>query len=165
MTTRTFRQQGLAFGPGPGTANITAKIDNVVVYQGPVTTETTMPSLPDLEYTVTNTLFSWTANVDFSGNQVIDVTIDDSATLLLAELESNYVLLESDTGNIGSSGPDGFLAFNYTQFGNTYINGSLREVTANAHSDLPGMWWWTVPAGGNFVENITIDAGQDVTPA
>lgn len=163
MTTRTFKQYGIAFGVQP--ANITAKIDNVVVYSGPVTTvNEAFPELPDPAYDVTNELFSWTADVNMSGPQVIDINVDGASQLLVAQLSANYTSISNVAANVVnvSSGPNVYVDFSYTQFGNTYINGQLQDVN---RGDLTGMWWWTVPAGGNFVENITIVAGQDDTPA
>lgn len=161
MTTRTFKQMGLAYGSQP--ANITAKLNNVVVYSGPITTvDGPFPELPNLEFAVSNELFSWTADVNFSGPQVIDVAIDNNATLLVAQLEANYTPIANVSANISvgviSSGPDGYVGFSYTQFGNTYINGELQEVV---HGDLTGQWWWAIPANGEFVENITVEPGLE----
>jgi hypothetical protein len=154
MTTRTFQQLGLAFGAQ--TANITAKINDAVVYQGPVTTlNEPFPTLPNINYIVTNELFSWTADVTSSGPLILEITIDQNANLLIAELEANY----SRVGNVGnsrSSGADGYVGLVYSQFGNTYINDQLQSVT---HGDLTGQWWWKLPNNGTFVENITIEPG------
>jgi len=155
MTTRTFKQYGVAFGSS--TANITAKINDVVIYEGPVTTlDESFPSLPDQNYTIDNVLFSWTADVNFSGSQDLEITTD--GLLLLGVLNRNYTPILNDVGNIISSGPDQFVSFQSTSFGNTYINESLQSVT---HGDLPGMWWWTIPADGTFVENFTVDPGKE----
>jgi len=161
MTTRTFKQMGIAYGSQP--ANITAKIDNVVVYSGPVTTiNEPFPELPNLEFSVSNQLFSWTANVNFSGSQVISLSVDGNVDLLLAQLSANYTPIANATGNVTgnaiSSGPDGYVNFQSRQFGNTYINGELQSVT---HGDLPGMWWWRIPSPSEFVENITIETGVE----
>jgi hypothetical protein len=154
MTTRTFRQTGVAFGATP--VNITAKIDNVVVYEGPVQTlNEPFPVLPNLSYTVTNTLFSWTANVDFTGNQILEVSTD--GPILLAQLNANYTPV-GNVGNVVSSGPDNYIGFRYNQFGNTYINDTLQTVS---HGDLPGMWWWQLQPGDTFVENMTINPGLE----
>lgn len=154
MTTRTFKQNGIAFGTTP--VNITAKIDNVVVYEGTVETlDGFFPVLPNEEYTVTNTLFSWTTDVDFTGTQIIEVST--SGTLLLATLTANYSPI-ANTGDVISSGADGFVDFRYNQFGNTYINEALQTVT---HGDLVGMWWWELQAGDTFVENVTIEPGLE----
>jgi hypothetical protein len=154
MTTRTFKQNGIAFGPTP--VNITAKIDNVVVYEGTVETlDESLPVLPNPAYTVTNTLFSWTTDVAFSGNAVLEITTDGN--VLLASTSSNYTPF-TENGNIYSSGANNFIAFTSGQFGNTYINDSLQTVS---HGDLPGMWWWQLQPSDTFVENITINPGLE----
>lgn len=160
MTTRTFKQFGVAFGSQ--TANITAKIDNNVVYQGPVTTlNETLPTLPNLEYNVSNELFTWTADVNYSGPQVMEISIDSNAALLLAELQANYTPV-GNVGNVTSSGANGYIALNYTQFGNTYINNTLVPSSSIDHSGLyVGQWWFQVPNGGNFIENFTIEPGLE----
>jgi hypothetical protein len=161
MTVRTFKQLGVAFGSQP--ANITAKIDNVIVYQGPVTTlNESFPALPNLSYPVTNELFSWTVpDVTFSGNLVMEISIDNNATLLIAELQGNYTVVQSDPpttpATYVSSGPDGFVVAQWSQFGNTYVNGSLQTVD-HANS-LDGMWWWRLAPGGTFVENFNVTEG------
>lgn len=154
MTTRTFKQNGIAFGPAP--VNITAKIDNVVVYEGTVETlNESFPVLPNPAYTVTNTLFSWTTDVAFSGNNVLEITTDGD--LLLARLQGNYTPF-TENGNTYSTGADNFIGFTAEQFGNTYINDSLQTVS---HGDLPGMWWWKLQSNDTFVENITISPGLE----
>jgi len=157
MTTRTFKQLGVAFGTEP--ANITAKIDNVVVYQGPVTTlNESFPDLPNLSYVVTNELFSWTADIAFSGPQLLEIDVDGSVTLLITEIQANYTPSEYQ-GNIISSGANTYVPFTYTQFGNTYINETLQSGVT--HDTLDGQWWWPIPPAGTFVENITITPGLE----
>lgn len=155
MITRTFRQKGTAFGSAPG--NITAKVDNVVVYQGPVVTlDQPFPTLPNLEYQTSTVLFSWTANVNFEGTQVIEISTDSN--LLLCEIEQNYA--GTINGNtVVSSGPDEFRSLRWTQFGNTYINEVLQSSNAINHESLDGQWWWRLPANSVFVENINILPG------
>lgn len=154
MTTRTFKQNGIAFGPTP--VNITAKIDNVVVYEGTVETlNESFPVLPNSAYTVTNTLFSWTSDVAFSGPAVLEITVDGE--VLLASTSANYTPF-TENGNVYSTGANTFISFTPSQFGNTYINDTLQSVT---HGDLPGMWWWQLQPGDIFVENVTINPGLE----
>lgn len=160
MTTRTFKQMGVAFGTQD--LEITAKVDNVVVYQGTVVTlNEPLPQLPNLEYSVTNELFSWTADVEFSGPQVIEITVGNDAQLLVAELTANYSRMAGNTANTYiSSGPDNYITFGWQQFGNTYINGVLQSSQTINHAELTGPWWWKLPAGSEFVENITVTPGS-----
>lgn len=159
MTTRTFKQYGIAFGNQP--LEITAKVDNVVVYQGPITTlNEPFPELPNSNYSVTNELFSWTADTGFSGTQVIEITVGNGAELLVADLEANYSRAPGNTANsVISSGPDNYMIFKWEQFGNTYINGALVDSQTIDHSSLSGMWWWNLAPGSEFVENITVTPG------
>lgn len=159
MTTRTFRQKGIAFGNE--TANITAKIDNVVVYQGSVTTlNEPYPALPNLDYQVDNELFSWTADVAFSGPQVIEITTSGNSILLITALDQNYCPIAN--GNvIVSSGANGFMDLKWEQFGNTYINGVLQSSGTINHDTLGGQWWWKIAPNSSFVENVSIEPGQD----
>jgi hypothetical protein len=161
MTTRTFKQMGIAFGNQP--LEITAKVDNVVVYTGTVVTSNEpAPELPDINYSVTNELFSWTADVNFTGPQVIEITVGQSAELLVAQLTANYSPVPNvAAGTYISSGPDNYVTFNWQQFGNTYINGTLQNVESINHNELPGMWWWKLAPGAEFVENVTIEAGLE----
>lgn len=159
MYPRTFKQMGIAFGSQP--LEITAKVDNVVVYQGTVVTlNEPAPSLPNPEYSVTNELFSWTAPVNFEGPQVIEIIVGNGAELLVADLTANYTPLPGDVANtIVSSGADGFEIFRWEQFGNTYINGVLQEADSINHSELTGPWWWVLAPGSDFVENINVAKG------
>ena len=160
MTTRTFKQFGIAFGSQ--TANITAKIDDAVVYQGPVTTlDESYPSLPNLDYVVSNELFTWTANVDFSGPQTLEISIDENAVLLVADIQANYTPI-GNVSNVQSSGANVYVGFAYNQFGNTYINGELVPSSGINHSEpYNGQWWFQVPSNGNFVENFTVEPGLE----
>jgi hypothetical protein len=157
MTTRTFKQLGQAYGSQ--TANITAKINDVVIYQGPVTTlDESFPALPNLDVKVSNALFTWTANVDFSGSQTMEISIDSNASLLIADIVANYNPTVN-VGNVISSGPNVYQTFSYTQFGNTYINGTLYPSLNISHDPLSGAWWFTLPSDGTFIENYTIEPG------
>jgi hypothetical protein len=157
MTTRTFKQMGIAFGDQQ--VEIVAKIDNVVVYQGPVTTlNEAFPALPDTNYTINNELFSWTADVSFTGEQVIEIQATGQSTLLVADLRANYSLI-ANGNTIVSSGETGFMGFPYQQFGNTYINGTYIQPDTINHDSLLGQWWWPIPPNGNFVEHVNITAG------
>jgi hypothetical protein len=157
MTTRTFKQLGIAYGSQP--ANVTAKLNNVVVYEGPVTTlNEPFPDLPNTDFAVTNEIFTWTANVDFSGNQEITLTIDNSAELLVTQLKANFTPVANGNATI-SSGANVFVGFPTEQFGNTYVNGVLQEVVHTP--ELEGQWWWQIPASGEFIENVTIEPGLE----
>ena len=163
MTTRTIKQLGIAYGAEP--ANITAKIDNVVVYQGTVNTlNAPFPNLPDLNYTVSNELFSWTTDVNFTGPQTLEIDIDGNVNLLVADIVANYTPIQqvsNTTGNISivSSGPDGFVGFSWPAFGNTYVDGGFVPADGINHDPLAGQWWF-VPTV-SFVESFTVPQGLE----
>ena len=134
MTVRTIQQYGLAYGSE--TLVITAKVDGSVVYSGPVTTvNEPRPSLPNRSFTVDNVLFSYTVpDVSWTGSQVLEITLETNANLIVAELSANYTSIPGPIGpgnvpgpNI-SSGANGFIALQWEQFGNTYINNTLQTV-------------------------------------
>lgn len=167
MTTRTFRQLGIGFGSQP--ANITAKINNVVVYQGPVTTlDEPFPALPNLDYTITNVLFSWTNDVTYTGPSVVEIQTDGNSNLQVAELEANYTAIPNPAfvnanttpgvANVISSGPDGFVDLNSLQIGNIYVNGVLQTVD---YSQLNGQYWWQLSSSGTVEINATITPGLE----
>ena len=159
MTTRTFRQMGIGFGPQP--ANITAKINNVVVYQGPVTTlDQSFPVLPNLDYTVTNVLFSWTDDVTYAGPAVIEIQVDADSDLLVAEINANYTVITNPANaqSYISSGPDGFIDLQASQIGNVYLGGSLQTIDHTA--PLSGQYWWELTVPDTIEINATINPGK-----
>lgn len=167
MTTRTFRQLGIGFGSQP--ANITAKINNVVVYQGPVTTlNEPFPVLPNIDYTVTNVLFSWTDEVTYSGPAVVEIQVDDNSDLLVTEIDANYTAIPNPAfvdanttpgiANVISSGANVFAPLQ-NQIGNIYLDGVLQTV--NHTSPLGGQWWWELTVPDTIEINATITPGLE----
>ena len=155
MTTRTFKQYGIAFGEQP--IEIVAKIDNTVVYQGPVTTlNQPVPYLPDLDFQVDNELFSWTSDVSVTGEKIIEIQVTGQALLVVAELKANW----SRMSNVNvSSGPNNFVGFNSSQFGNAYINGIGMQPNTTDYDSLGGQWWWPIPPNGNLIQHVNIPVG------
>jgi len=167
MTTRTFRQMGIGFGSQP--ANITAKINNVVVYQGPVTTlDEPFPTLPNLDYTVTNVLFSWSEDVTYAGPAVVEIQVDENSDLLVADINANYTAIPNpafvdanttpEVGSVISSGANGFLTLQTSQIGNIYVNGALQTVS---YTPLGGQHWWELTVPDTIVINATIAPGLE----
>lgn len=160
MTTRTFRQLGIGIGSQP--TNITAKINNVVVYQGPVTTlDEPFPTLPNLDYTVTNVLFSWTNDVTYTGPSVVEIQIDGNSNLLVAEIDANYTAIQdpANVQTIISSGANGFVDLQVSQIGNIYLDGVLQTV--NRTSPFDGQWWWELIESDNIKIDATITPGLE----
>lgn len=166
MTTRTFKQLGIAFGNA--TATITAKVDNVVVYQGPVTTlNEPFPDLPNVAYVINDSLFSWTTDVTYSGPASVEVEVDENSDLIVADIAANYSIIPNPayidantTPTVPqyiSSGPDGFETINPNLIGNVYIDGVLQTVD---HTQLPGQWWWELTVPDTILKEITITPGK-----
>ena len=166
MTTRTFRQLGIAYGPAP--VSIVAKVNDVIVYQGPVTTlDTVMPQLPDTEYDITNVLFTWNDDVAFSGAKVIEISVSGtSGDLVVAGIDANYTIpapaINLTTGDIDpdipSSGANEYLDLDPVAVGITSINGTVRT---KAGDELGGQWWWNLVSSDTLVKNLTITHGKE----
>jgi hypothetical protein len=166
MTTRTFRQLGIGFGEQP--ANITAKINNVVVYQGPVTTlNEEFPVLPNFAFKITNVLFSWTEDITYAGPAVVEIQVDENSDLIVAEIDANYnpipnpaFVNETETpgvANIISSGVDGFLDLQTSQIGDIYVDGTLHTVDYTPPQS--GQHWWELTVADTIELNTTITPG------
>jgi hypothetical protein len=160
MTTRTFIQRGKAYGAVPCT--ITAKINNAVVYEGPVTTVD--ESLPAEPWIQANTdLFSWTNTVDFQGTQTMEITVTGSV-LTIATTVANYNSLQNP-------GADHYGAFFFEvlsgtsfqhPFANVKIDGVSRPIQINELAT--GQGHWNVRPGQVFTTDIRINPGFDFTP-
>jgi hypothetical protein len=167
MTTRTFRQLGIAFGAAPAT--IIAKINDVIVYQGPVTTlNEPVPALPNPGYTVDNVLFTWTNDVTYEGPVKVEIQVDADSDILVAEIDANYTpipnpaYVDANTtptvSTVMSSGPDGFIDLPASQIGDVYVQGELQTID---HTNLPGQWWWELTIPDDIVINATITPGLE----
>jgi hypothetical protein len=161
MTTRTFIQRGKAYGTVPCT--ITAKINNTIVYEGPVTTMD--ESLPTQPWIQANTdLFSWTNTVDFQGTQTMEITVTGSV-LVLSTVVANYNSLQNP-------GADHYGAFFYEiiggvsfqhPFANVKIDGVTWPVQADESS--PGQGHCNIRPGQVYTADVRINPGYDFTPA
>ena len=160
MTTRTFIQRGKAYGAVPCT--IIAKINNAVVYEGPVTTVD--ESLPTEPWIQANTnLFSWTNTVDFQGTQTMEISVTGSV-LTLSTLVANYNSLQNP-------GADHYGAFFYETIGgvkfchpfaNVKIDGIVWPVVTD--ETLTGQPNCNLRPGQVFTADVRINPGYDFTP-
>lgn len=167
MTTRTFRQQGIGYGPA---TNVTVKIDGTIVFSGPVPTlDQPPPSLPNPNLQITDTLYTWTNDVSYSGQQSFELTVS-SGMVMLTEALANYTdLFNPATGNVVIPGN----ANDYLVFFEEVVDGvTLTDPFTNEaidgepqieHPDptqLRGQWWWIVPAGSTFTATLNTSAGN-----
>jgi hypothetical protein len=160
MTTRTFIQRGKAYGMAPCT--ITAKINNTVVYEGPVTTVD--ESLPTQAWIQANTdLFSWTSTVDFQGTQTMEIAVTGSV-LTISTTVANYNSLQNP-------GADHYGAFFFEviggvkfcrPFANVKIDGVPWPIQSN--ETLIGQPNCNLRPGQVFTADIRINPGYDFTP-
>jgi len=161
MTTRTFIQRGKAYGAVPCT--IIAKIDNTVVYEGPVTTvDESLPSEPWIQ--ANTDLFSWTNTVDFQGTQTMEIAVTGSV-LTIATTVANYNSLQNP-------GADHYGAFFYEtidgiKFQRPMVNVKIDGVAQVVVTDdtAPGQGHWNIRPGQVFTADIRINPGFDFTPA
>lgn len=173
MTTRTFKQKGQAYGST--TASIVASINGVTVYSGTVNTvNEPMPSLPDTENSYGVDLFSWQEDAAFAGTQTISIAVTGS-DLLLTDSIANYVAVLNPDYNPSdpaskewiSGGADVYGSFyNITEDGTNYYSDPFTNEAIDGNSqehvpdpDLPGQWYWRIPAGSTFTATVNIQAG------
>jgi hypothetical protein len=181
MTTRTFKQYGQAYGSVP--ASITATIDGVQVFSGPVyTVDEPLPT--DSTLIVGSTLFNWTNTVDFAGTQSFSISVTGSPLRLTTTVANyRYIFpypptfeLPADSGNFVVPDADSLIndyAFFYIAnidgiqiedpFTNVVIDGVPRQRGPN-NADLPGQWQWIIPAGSTFTATLNITAGSESIP-
>ena len=158
MSTRTFKQYGLAYGSSPTT--ITAKIDGVEVFSGQVTTvDQPLPTFPNPNFNIENTLFSWTKDSSFSGTTIMEISVQGSPVLLAPTL-ANYSVDSPENQDIFSPfyryEVDGVI---YSDpLSNESINGT--SVFRGREENLTGQWYWLVSAGSTFTATINVQASQ-----
>ena len=153
MTLRTFKQNALGFGSIP--AQVVCQIDGQTVFSGSVTTlDQPMPSLPNSEFMIDNVAWTWQDDVEFSGMKSITVSVSGSPLILATTLADNpYSNVES------------YDAFYTSEIGNVLYTDPMTNETIDGIAqsnypspDLPGQWWWRIPAGSIF------SATMHVTP-
>lgn len=158
MTLRTFRQYAQGFGAVP--AQVVFQIDGNTVFSGAVTTlDQPMPSLPSIDYTIDNVAWTWQDDAEFAGTKSITVSVSDSPLILAMTLADNpYSNVESygafysvDIGNVSYADP----------FTDETINGVSQSGPYNP--ELPGQWWWRIPAGSTFTATMHVMAPPEPT--
>ncbi len=174
MTTRTFKQQGQAYGTTPAT--VVAKIDGVEVFNGTVSALDRLPPfmpIPADGYPLeVQDLFSWTDDVNFAGTKTMEVSVI-AGTLLLTESVANYIKIvnEENPPPGVTSGSSVFGKFYRTvvddvvwvdPMSNVVIGGIPQTVARELA--LPGQYYWLISAETTFTSTITIQPGYETNP-
>jgi hypothetical protein len=157
MTTRTVKMFGLAYGSSP--AEIAVTLDGASVYTGIVpTTDTPLPTLPNPDLTDTTVEFcNFQIPMEFDGAKPMACSVTNG-TVIFAQILANYCVL-ANTDPVLGAGPDVFNNIDdpVDARSNVAIDGVTQPV--NHNEELPGTWWFTVPAGSTLTYNLDVRAG------
>lgn len=175
MTTRTFKQHGQAFGSN--TVTVTAKIDGVVIFTGPIAAlDEPFPAFPDSGSLLYNELFAWTEDAAFAGSRNLEITVS-GGILLLTDTLANFASssLVTDPVSVVVSDATHFYSFYvfeengtnvYDPFTNIEIDGAPKSAIHTVapgqialYEALPGQWYWRINAGSVFTATVNIQAG------
>lgn len=171
---RTIKQLGQGFTNGNGPAEITARINGVVVHDGPIFTVDydihRHPAWPMLSDPVTTSeLFSWQVDTHFVGEQCLEISVKHGR-VLLTDTVANYVGSIDNPHAPPMRYPENPRDFGvFTQYcvdglyimdplTQIYINDELQEIDRRGVQG--GQWWWTVNQGSNFRCTVTIQQAQ-----
>jgi hypothetical protein len=170
MTTRTFKQQGLAYSSSPVT--IVAKVDGVEVFSGAVATlNEPIPTVPTPDYVYNTTpidLFTFTENADFAGTKTLEISVSDG-TLVVTGLLADYSSYEGPStpvdpskypgaGKFGSAFTNKVGDIVYT---NAVINVTIDDVAQSVSEDIVGTRFYPVEPGSVFKATLQISKGID----
>lgn len=158
MATRTFKQQGRGYFSNQ--VSVIARLDGNVIYSGPVSSiDMPCPTLPNMNFDSTETLFTWENTTEFSGQQQLEIEVT-GGVLLLTHTVADYVDI-TDPGVFGS--------FYSYQDGEHTISDPLSDEKINGITlpedrltgDLYGQWWWQIPDGHVFTATLNVAAGTE----
>lgn len=168
MTTRTFTQLGQAYGTNPIT--IVAKIDGVEVFNGTISA---VDSQPVFAYpSDVQNLFSWTGDVNFSGNVEMEVSAS-GGKLLLTETVANYIkIIDAENPPPGVTSGAGVFGIFYSQIVNdTTISDPRSNIVIGGESQIPsrntgllGQYYWLIPSESTCTSTIAIQPGYETNP-
>lgn len=154
MTTRTYKQQGKAFGNQPVT--IVAKINGEIVHDGEIeTVNEILKQGPESDIGSTDfDLFSWSADMDFDGLFEMEISVTSPGVLMITDTVANYAKIFDDvTQKYTSSGPDQFEPYYNEEIGDPVklvtVNGIEVERIRDQDPDflLNGQWYYRVEPG------------------
>ena len=170
MTTRTFKQQGLAYGSSPVT--LVAKVDGVEVFNGTVATlNEPIPTVPvdGLVYSAEPAdLFTFTDAAAFSGTKTLEISVS-GGTLIVAGLLADYSPYAAPSTPVDPSKYPGAgkfgLAFTNTVDGITHTNAitnvTIDDVAQAAGEEVTGTRYYDVEPGSVFKATLQISKGID----
>jgi hypothetical protein len=159
MILRTFQQLAQAYGAVP--AQVVVQIDGNTVFSGSIATvDQPMPTLPNQETIIDNVAWTWQDDVAFAGSKSITVSVSNSPLILATTLADNpyndvtqfEAFYSVDVGNVSYADP----------FTDETINGVPQSGPYNP--DLPGQWWWHIPAGSTFAATMHVQAALPPEP-
>lgn len=166
--TRTFKQLGKAYGPGPLTMKVT--LDGKEIFNGPVeTVDEAGPDWPNVTWPFGDELFTWTEDIDYAGAKEMKILVEGNGYVLLTTTHANYVCIEAslDPYITLPGGSDVFNGF-YSQIYDGYkvhdpltdvVLGGLPQETSQG-PEITGQWAWQIPAGMEFVCNLNVNKGR-----
>ena len=153
MTIRNFRQYAIGLGSTP--AQVVFQIDGNTVFSGSVTTlDQPMPSMPDPAFTVDNLAWTWQDDVEFAGTKSISISVSNSSLLLAGTSADNPY------ANVETYGAYYTVEIDGVSYADPLTNEAIDGVsqTGPYDPDLPGEWWWYIPAGSTFTATMHVNA-------
>jgi hypothetical protein len=170
MTTRTFKQQGLAYGSSPVT--LVAKVNGAEVFNGTVTTlNEPIPAAPvdGLVYSSDPAdLFTFTDDAAFSGTKTLEISVS-GGTLIVAGLLADYSSYAAPSTPVDPSKYPGAGKFG-SAFANTVdgitqnnavINVTIDDVAQAVGEEVIGTRYYNVEPGSVFKATLQISKGID----
>lgn len=171
MTLRTFKQLGKAFAFGTEQLSLIATIDNVEIFNGPITTGIgeSAPDLSTVTWPYGDELFTWTEDIEYVGSKEMRIQVIGFGYLMLTSTVANYISVTVSTDPYYVTipgGPDVFSNF-YSQkfdgyefsdpYTNVVIGGTPRSADDSASR---GQWSWTVHGGSEFVATLNVNQAR-----
>jgi hypothetical protein len=112
------------------------------------------PTLPNTEFVIDNTAWSWTNAAEFTGTQEITISVSGSDLLLANTLANNPAGNLEIFGAFYTTEVEGIVSTD--PFTNEAIDGVPQSGPYDA--TIPGQWWWTIPAGSTFTATMHVNA-------
>jgi hypothetical protein len=156
MTDRTFIQN--AQGYGSTVSQVTCQIDGNTVFSGTVTTlDQPWPTLPDPEFVAPPLGWTWQDSADFAGTKQISISVTGSPVLLAQTFANNPYDADANIFMpIFITEVDGVV------YPHPFTDAAIDGVALLDHfnPDIPGQWWWCIPAGSTFTATMHVNAAS-----